>query len=622
VTREHSDDGGRLIFVSYAHENKDWIKALGLDQIPASTESASFWLDENRVHAGGEWTSEAREALDRATAAVLLISREFLDSPSISEHELPPIMKRYRNGEICVVFVPIGPVKIDEIETKLQLAVRNIISIPSWSDPLPTSAAPRPDIREKIVSAATEPKEVQNLRRNITRQYELEEKLGDGVFSTVFKAHDHQLDRKVLVKLLRQENRAEHFKTVRKVGSATAHTNILSVYSAYLDADPPHYFVEYVSGQPLHVVLNEYWKTRLVQINHIHEFLRTVGSAITHAHSMGIDDINIKPCNIIVDNYRSPHEVNYFLNLNSYSETAFLQDHEWRTSRDDVLYLPLEYRMPDVHPDGEQKADQYRLGLVAYEMLVGSTRFKELGKSLRRRIVPASWHWPSLTTQRKDCPQHICDVVDRMVKTNPRDRYASIDEVVASIRDTDLDVETVRDSYRRLMSSEDTQTAFFQSFYARFLEKYPRASGFFRARRFGCLTEDCIPSGVWQRHFQVLKEAVLLLIVFKSFREEKRELNILTRIAEEHAKKGIPAGLYTCFGELLVEVILEKDRQAPLKRDALRDAWTSVIQPGIEYMERKTVEIEVGSYRQKSRSSRRDGRHLPENRLEADSGMS
>jgi Protein kinase domain/TIR domain len=326
MTRGHPNDGEHLIFVSYAHENKDWIPALGLDRI---TESASFWLDENRIQPGGDWTSEARQALEDATAAVLLISRDFLDSTSITEYELPPIMDRYRSGGICVVFVPIGEVTVDQIEARLQLPARNIISIPPWSSPLPPRAEARSGIRQRILSAATEPREVQNLRRKISPQYELEEHLGNGTFSTVFKAHDHQLDRKVVVKLLSQENRAEHFNTVRKVGNATAQTNILSVYGAYLDADPPHYFVEYVNGQPLQGILNKYWNGKPVQIEYIHELLKAGASAISHAHSMQIADLNIKPCNFIVENHKSPHEVKYFINLNSYSEIEFLQDDEW-----------------------------------------------------------------------------------------------------------------------------------------------------------------------------------------------------------------------------------------------------------------------------------------------------
>ena len=389
MTRGHPDDCEQLIFVSYAHENKDWIAALGLDQIPATTESASFWLDENQLHAGDDWPKTAKEALERATAAVLLISREFLDSTSIREHELPTIMTRYREGQIRVVFVPIGRPKINEIERKLGLEIRDIISIPSWDKPLPRRAKRCQGIREEIVSGATEPRDVQNLRRHIASQYALEERLGDGAFSTVFKAHDHQLERKVLVKLLRTKKHAEYFKTVRKVARATAHANILSLYGACLDADPPHYFVEYVSGRPLQDVMDDYWGGEQMPIDHAHKLLKTLGNAITHAHRMQIDDLNIKPCNIIVQNHdKSLDDMEYFFNLNSYSEMEFLKDEEWRLTRDDVLYMPLERRLSDVDWDGVQKADQYRLGVVAYEMLVGSKRFRELGEDLRQDAVP------------------------------------------------------------------------------------------------------------------------------------------------------------------------------------------------------------------------------------------
>ena len=244
--------------------------------------------------------------------------------------------------------------------------------------------------------------------------------------------------------------------------------------------------------------------------------------------------------------------------------------------------------------DDPRKADQYRLGLVAYEMLVGSKRFKQLGEPLRQRdFTSENWHWPALATERESCPSSICNVVDQMVRKDPEDRYDSIDDAVACVADTDLNVETVRDSYRRLMASEGRQTEFFKSFYIRFFRDYPRSARYFNKKRFGCLAEDCESSKGWQRQFQALKEAVLLLVVFKSFREEGREPNILTRIVEEHAKREIPAWLYPAFGKVLIEIVLEKDREARLEDAELRRAWTSVVQPGIDYMKRKTEEIQV-----------------------------
>ena len=309
MTRAHLRDGGHEIFVSYAHENTDWVDALELDKDPASTESASFWIDRRQIHPSDRWDREARQALDRARAAVLLVSSQFLDSPSINKYELPSIMNRYRNKTISVVFVPIGQVNTDEVQDKLKLAnIRNIISIPPWSEPL-SAVAPRGpcrDIRERIVSAATEPKEVQNLRINIAFQYELKKKLGDGLFSTLYSAYDRQLERDVAIKLLREAHRTTSFKLndyftlVKRVAKVTCHSNILSVYSAYLNSDPPHYVVEYVAGEPLHAFLDDYSSGEPRPIGDVKKLLTAIGSAINHAHRKGLHDLNIRPDNIIV----------------------------------------------------------------------------------------------------------------------------------------------------------------------------------------------------------------------------------------------------------------------------------------------------------------------------------
>jgi hypothetical protein len=87
---------------------------------------------------------------------------------------------------------------------------------------------------------------------------------------------------------------------------------------------------------------------------------------------------------------------------------------------------------------------------------------------------------------------------------------------------------------------------------------------------------------------------VLLLIVFKALKEDRNEPNILTRIAEEHARRGIPAELYDDFGEVLARLASEKD---PQSEGELRRAWASVIRPGLDYMKLKTGELDRARYR-------------------------
>jgi hypothetical protein len=178
-----------------------------------------------------------------------------------------------------------------------------------------------------------------------------------------------------------------------------------------------------------------------------------------------------------------------------------------------------------------------------------------------------------------------------MVNTDVRNRYADIGQAVDRLTNTQPEVEFVRESYRRLMETEESQRKFFRSFYVRFLNEWPKAKPFFS--KFGELKKTGKITPEWERQFQALKEAVLLLIVFKAFREGERSINILTRIVDRHAKgdRPIPSGLYEPFGEVLATVAAIMDEHAPISQEERWRAWNNVIGPGIEHMRRRTEEI-------------------------------
>ena len=52
--------------------------------------------DDTRIRPGSEWRSEIKQALERARAAVLLISADFLASDFIQDNELPPLLSLAR----------------------------------------------------------------------------------------------------------------------------------------------------------------------------------------------------------------------------------------------------------------------------------------------------------------------------------------------------------------------------------------------------------------------------------------------------------------------------------------------------------------------------------------------
>jgi TIR domain len=80
------------VFISYSHENQEWLERLKRHLKPLVREGSLDCWDATHIHPGDDWQQEIRTALDTAQAAVLLISADFFASDFIDETELPPLL--------------------------------------------------------------------------------------------------------------------------------------------------------------------------------------------------------------------------------------------------------------------------------------------------------------------------------------------------------------------------------------------------------------------------------------------------------------------------------------------------------------------------------------------------
>ena len=83
------------IFISYAHADEDWLTNLKthLKSLQKYVGGFDYW-DDKRLRTGDRWKEEIEKALQSASAAILLISPDFLASDFIANDELPPILER------------------------------------------------------------------------------------------------------------------------------------------------------------------------------------------------------------------------------------------------------------------------------------------------------------------------------------------------------------------------------------------------------------------------------------------------------------------------------------------------------------------------------------------------
>jgi hypothetical protein len=72
------------VFVSYSHNDAEFLDRLLVHLKPLEKEGLlDLWVD-TRLRAGDKWKKEIEKALQRATVAVLLVSADFLASPTSS----------------------------------------------------------------------------------------------------------------------------------------------------------------------------------------------------------------------------------------------------------------------------------------------------------------------------------------------------------------------------------------------------------------------------------------------------------------------------------------------------------------------------------------------------------
>ena len=124
------------VFISYSHQDEDWkdrvaghLKVLGIEG------ELEVWNDRD-IARGDAWLPEIEAAMDRATVAVLLISKDFLTSGFIQGKEIPRLLSRREEEGLRVIPLFVRPCAWQAVDwlAAIQGVPKDTKPLSGWSD--------------------------------------------------------------------------------------------------------------------------------------------------------------------------------------------------------------------------------------------------------------------------------------------------------------------------------------------------------------------------------------------------------------------------------------------------------------------------------------------------------
>lgn len=259
----------------------------------------------------------------------------------------------------------------------------------------------------------------------------LEELIGEGKVSKVYRALDTTLDREAAVKVAKKsfrENAAEGavFLAEAKKMAVLIHPRIVPIYSCGEAEDQAYLAMQYLAGQSVAARLPGAKNGLPVESCLAHALFVTQG--LEAAFHKGILHHNVCPANILIDADGEAKIGDFGLACAAWNEGRDLRENLR------ACFSLLAYASPEKGLTGKEdvRGDIYSLGATLYHMLTGRAPFfgENTEEAFLHRLVESPLPPRAL---QSDIPESLDGLVLDMMAGKPEDRPQTYAEVLAAL---------------------------------------------------------------------------------------------------------------------------------------------------------------------------------------------
>jgi eukaryotic-like serine/threonine-protein kinase len=261
--------------------------------------------------------------------------------------------------------------------------------------------------------------------------FRIEATIGAGGMGAVFRAVDERLDRIVALKVLspslsRDSASIQRFLNEARAAARLDHDNIARVYFVGEDRGLNFIAHEFVTGRTIRDIIRDHGP---LDPREAVNYALQLAAALRHTAAAGVVHRDIKPSNIII----TPRGRAKLVDLGLAKKVASESFGDLTIAG--TTLGTFDYISPEQAKDPRNvdvRSDIYSLGCTVYHMLTGAPPYPE-GTVLQKLLDHQAKDVPDPAAKNPRVPPRLSAVVRHMMAPDPRDRYATPDELILDL---------------------------------------------------------------------------------------------------------------------------------------------------------------------------------------------
>ena len=268
--------------------------------------------------------------------------------------------------------------------------------------------------------------------KKLSNRYLIEEILGQGGMSAVYKASDPNLKRVVAIKMIHTHlsdnpNFVSRFEEEAAAVAQLRHPGIIQVFDFNKDDDVYYMVLEFVPGETFQDHLKRLNKEgRHLPGKKAAEYMAGICDAVDYAHQRGMIHRDIKPANLMLNTQGQAILMDFGI--------AKIVGGQSHTATGAVVGTAMYMSPEQIRGESpDRRSDIYALGVTLFEMAGGRPPF-QADSAMTLMMMHVNDPVPDLKELNPDIPNDLIAVINKALAKDPNDRYQTAAEMAAALR--------------------------------------------------------------------------------------------------------------------------------------------------------------------------------------------